>query len=456
MYNTTTGELILGHDPITGENYTYSDYGFLFSDPDKQVLLISREALPMNITVLCASTSVINVLEELNYTLIISDPVSNKTTVIGGLLSPGERASAVMHISPDGELRLERQMLVQVTLSSSEVAEGEPVDVHVSVLSDEGEPVSDARVEVVLGPLRAQARCVSAGEFMVTIDTDGLFGLYVVSVYVESEGLPPAMAVTSLRVLDETPPSIELLSPGEGEFVRANCTIRVLVEDKRLEVAELYIDGVRVACWNDSGLHEYVWDTTLYEDGPHTIRLFAADIANNTAELTITILSDNTPPAIISMSYEPQEPSEGEEVTVTVVVRDEVSGVVRAVLWVNVSGGWLAVEMTRVDDHEWRATIPAQPANTRVQFYVEVYDRAGNTVSTRVYTYVVMPRRRPSELPTALIGTVTGIAAASVAVGLYLLLKVRRRKGILHHGPGTEAPRTPENSLPQHFTCSKH
>jgi hypothetical protein len=113
--------------------------------------------------------------------------------------------------------------------------------------------------------------------------------------------------------------------------------------------------------------------------------------------------SDATPPQIFVMGWIPKAPyplvnssvpRQGEPVLVMANVSDEAggSGLDTVELHYRVNGGeWANVSMTYSEDTWWNTTMPGQPGNSTVEFYVTATDNAGNTSATGIDSYVVNP-----------------------------------------------------------------
>jgi hypothetical protein len=68
------------------------------------------------------------------------------------------------------------------------------------------------------------------------------------------------------------------------------------------------------------------------------------------------------------------------------------SGVDAVILHYRVNDGeWANVSMTFKEDTWWNTTIPGQPGNSTVGFYVTATDKAGNMNSTGIDSYIVKP-----------------------------------------------------------------
>ena len=255
--------------------------------------------------------------------------------------------------------------------------------------------------------------------------TEWLDGLYVLElVVVDRAGNEFSTTITV--VADNTAPEGRVSAPEHGSYVRGVLDIVVEANDTNLDVAELYINSSLVAAWHTSGSHAYTWNTTAWPDGTHIIRLEVEDLAGNLRIVEITVVVDNTAPVIESVSQSPEEPVEGQEVTVEARVSDATSGVVKVILWYRVDGGaWASVEMSYSGD-VWIAVIPGQKGGSMVEYYVEVYDRAGNTAKSDMRSYTVTtPKILGLEAWqfTAIMG---GAAAAGIGAAAFYVIRRRR------------------------------
>ncbi|RLF38350.1 MAG: hypothetical protein DRN00_04405, partial [Thermoplasmata archaeon] len=98
---------------------------------------------------------------------------------------------------------------------------------------------------------------------------------------------------TVFFVFDNTPPTAGITAPTANATYVGNVTITYSASDPLMAYVTLYIDGAPVANWSHSGSYEYVWDTTKYGDGAHTITLVAKDLAGNVATDSITVYTAN-------------------------------------------------------------------------------------------------------------------------------------------------------------------
>jgi len=92
--------------------------------------------------------------------------------------------------------------------------------------------------------------------------------------------------------VDESPPYVSITSPLNYDNIYGTISISVEMSDNVGVVkVEIYIDGV-LALTDDSPPGEYTWDTTLENDGDHSIYAKAYDEAGNvgvSSTITVTI-----------------------------------------------------------------------------------------------------------------------------------------------------------------------
>lgn len=102
--------------------------------------------------------------------------------------------------------------------------------------------------------------------------------------------------------IDNTPPSLTIINPKEGDFVKGIVNIEAKAYDNNdLEDLEFYIDNEFVGKGKD-----YELDTRIYSDGEHEIKVVAIDALGNKKEAKISVNIDNTPPTIEIKEPTPQ------------------------------------------------------------------------------------------------------------------------------------------------------
>ena len=215
--------------------------------------------------------------------------------------------------------------------------------------------------------------------------------------------------------IDNTPPSLEILSPTENAYVRGIIKIDVSATDalSGISKVEFYIDG-KLAQSDHEAPYEYILDTTKLSDGMHTIKVVAYDLAGNSRSASITIYVDNTPPEILSVEYK-RNPMSGQEVEVYVRVTDEASGVKDVTLTYSSDNGvtWYNITMQKIGGDTYYAKIPGHAAGTKIMFKVIAVDKLGNSIISSEYYYTVSWLR---EMMYGGIGLIIAIAVVVIFI----------------------------------------
>jgi hypothetical protein len=109
---------------------------------------------------------------------------------------------------------------------------------------------------------------------------------------------------------DTTPPEVNIVSPISGATVNEAITITCMSTDnKGVEKVELWVDAVNTGLTDNSEPYSFIWNTTTYTDGNHTLVVRAYDTNGNEGDSApITIKVDNTisvpnPVNITEVSY---------------------------------------------------------------------------------------------------------------------------------------------------------
>lgn len=100
-------------------------------------------------------------------------------------------------------------------------------------------------------------------------------------------------AVEFRATVDNTAPIVSIISPLDGALLRQTVEINGTITEMNAYLISLKIDGASAA---DS--IPYLWDTTAYPDGAHSIELNVSDKASNYAEASVNVTIDNTPPLL--------------------------------------------------------------------------------------------------------------------------------------------------------------
>ena len=135
---------------------------------------------------------------------------------------------------------------------------------------------------------------------------------HIVELYDDVGGLTTLnlVPVAEQSLVDDENPMLTLNVP---EIVSGVTIINWTVNEPNLVELILYIDHQAYDVFGTTSLQ---WDTENYNDGNHTIRLYAEDSAGLAAEVTRTVIVDNTAPQISWISPENNTLSSNSSVTV--------------------------------------------------------------------------------------------------------------------------------------------
>ena len=105
------------------------------------------------------------------------------------------------------------------------------------------------------------------------------------------------------------------------------------------------------------------------------------------SEIYSYTVSDSNPPQITNVVWSPTEPLYNESITVVATITDE-SDIARVLLAYQVGNSTLEISMSILGKN-YQATIPEQPENTTVVFWIYSEDAYGNTANSSFYQYTV-------------------------------------------------------------------
>lgn len=99
--------------------------------------------------------------------------------------------------------------------------------------------------------------------------------------------------VTLLIETPDTPPTVTITNPTEGQTVSGTVTIQVdASDDNGINKVEIYVDNVLTSTLT-AAPYTYQWNTTTATNGSHTLIATAYDTANQTADDQITVNVNN-------------------------------------------------------------------------------------------------------------------------------------------------------------------
>ncbi len=203
--------------------------------------------------------------------------------------------------------------------------------------------------------------------------TDSVYKISL-KVYDKADNL--ATAEITVRT-DNTLPIAEIREPAQDAFLRGSSDILVFGYDANLEQVDLYIDGVSVETWTESGVQTHTWDTATLVDGSHTIKLTVSDMAGNLNERTITVTADNTLPSATIDA--PEEGSYVKGVTTVSVTGDD-GNFDRMGLYIDDD---LIQTWTTTGSHSYGWDTTDHP-DSSYTILLKVFDEAENTVEKTI------------------------------------------------------------------------
>jgi len=132
-----------------------------------------------------------------------------------------------------------------------------------------------------------------------------------------------AQVVVTVDNVDE-PPTVSIGSPQNGSVVAGTVTIQVSAsDDKGLNAVEYQIDAGPFQTLNfnsSTGYWEASWNTTLENDGPHTVTAKATDTGGQSSTASVGVTTDNTAPVVSIVA-----PAEEATVSGTIVIKASVT-----------------------------------------------------------------------------------------------------------------------------------
>jgi len=95
---------------------------------------------------------------------------------------------------------------------------------------------------------------------------------------------------------DTTPPETTITSPSSGSTVNEAVNVTCMSTDnEEVSKVELWVDGVNTGLTDDTEPYSFIWNTTTYKDGDHTLIVRGYDTSDNEGDSPpITLKVDNT------------------------------------------------------------------------------------------------------------------------------------------------------------------
>ena len=174
------------------------------------------------------------------------------------------------------------------------------------------------------------------------------------------------------------PPIVSIQSPHDGDHISGSTAVDVSVQDSSgISWVEFQVDGLQ-RYLDTTSPYSWTWDTTTYSDGAHLLNV-TAQSANGTTNFDYcTLIVDNSPPVVLSISPANDSAHHG-VVTSSINVSDS-SGVGHVEFW-------LAGTLLKSDSSS------PYDASIDTSFYddgyynleIVAFDTVGNSATTRLH-----------------------------------------------------------------------
>lgn len=137
--------------------------------------------------------------------------------------------------------------------------------------------------------------------------------------------------------------------------------------------------------------------TTTLDVGKYVVRVSHRNLSDeidvelkSDKEITIALI-DDVAPKIDQVTYDPNSPTDEENVTVTSRVIDDETGIASVLVKYTSDGGdtWKTILMEQRVNNTYLATVPRQDEGTIVEFYIVAFDEVANRGETDYYSYSV-------------------------------------------------------------------
>jgi len=280
-----------------------------------------------------------------------------------------------------------------------------PVDLAVTSATITG-------VTTTLDPLQVTPPSNSFATSILIVDvaTDALLGSYTITVTGTSNSLTHSANVSLVVTAPPPPPTPDFsvtASPAELTVEQGgsdkstiivaslngfNKNVALTVTPESILGVELTLDPSEVTSEaNGFATSKLTIEVaTNASSSQHTITVAGKSSAlEHSFNVSLTVVIEKTPPIIVSILRQPEEPSYNQTVTVLASVTDIVSGVKEVILSYARGTTWKNATMILKED-SYRATVPAFPFNTSVNYRIYASDNVGNWAApSSVYSYVV-------------------------------------------------------------------
>lgn len=256
-----------------------------------------------------------------NFRAMISDPygvqsvkflVNGETYYPDSLTAPAltintgefidQSASYTMNVTVLNQVGETTEKEVQFSLdndpptASWNLDEVEAVSGHLSISGVFGDAIGVERAELFVGG-EAASRVLTESPFDVGVDTESLGGDGERLITLEVSDVAGNTTTLVKQILvDNTPPTLELINPLDGDVLTSDTLMSALYEDAGGidEALTWLVDGVRYSqsSPHGSGRVSTELNVSNYSRGPHTVGISVTDRAGNTTTETVNVVFD--------------------------------------------------------------------------------------------------------------------------------------------------------------------
>lgn len=229
-----------------------------------------------------------------------------------------------------------------------------------------------------------------------------LDGSHYLVVYANDTVGNMATSDTVLFTVDTAPPTVTIVSPGNGTYLVGTIPLTFAVNELTSWVGYSLDSSANVSLAGNTTL------SAIFE-GLHHLVVYASDVAGNIGSSQVVyFVFDVTPPNIVQVVQNPNTTSvhPQDHVNLEVTVLDNASMVKSVVLNYTCTDGsgsrTVSLSMANTHGNAWNVTIPAFSYGANVTYVIQAEDNAGNTITTEqmgyTYQYTVVPEYPSSEI----------------------------------------------------------
>jgi len=187
--------------------------------------------------------------------------------------------------------------------------------------------------------------------------------------------------------VDRTAPTVNVTAPLNGATVHGSAVaVTATAADTNLSGVKFYIDGA-LKSTDTASPYSWIWNTTGYEDGGHSVRAAAYDAGGLTTSSTVNVTVDNEGPYNVKLVSPQADETVSGTVTLGATAQDYAGSVDHVEFWLDGTTD-LGDGAFNVDAYElaWNS---ASVADGEHGMEIRAYDDAGNATINDTATFWV-------------------------------------------------------------------